>query len=62
MKRTCNNCKANEFNQWCNLNYKTRVTYNMNSHRHLIPLEECPKPQTNDAWVKEFQKNNEKLI
>ena len=51
MKRTCDGCKALDMEK-CDLGYKTQKLYK--EHSFLIkvkPLEECPKPKTNDEYL-----------
>jgi hypothetical protein len=46
MKRTCEGCKALRMEQYyseCMLGYKL--------DDHFKPLEECPKPKTNMAYI-----------
>jgi hypothetical protein len=51
MKRTCNGCRALSDN-FCLLGYKTVVKkYFDYLPVEYKPLEECPKPKTNDEYV-----------
>lgn len=56
MKRTCNGCKALSQSKYfyCELGYK--LTSKREYEGITIeckPLEECPKPKTNDEYCKE---------
>jgi len=51
MKRTCDGCKALDSNE-CNLGFRTEKLYR--EHFFLVkvkPLEDCPKPKTNDEYI-----------
>ena len=59
MKRTCNGCKAlGMVGDGCGLGYKTEVT-RVYSYVPVEwkPLEECPKPLTNDKLIVEMNKS-----
>ena len=61
--KTCNGCKAicgGSNRQYCGLGYKTKIvgknmTYAIISE--LKPLEICPKPKTNAAYLIETKTN-----
>lgn len=68
MKKTCANCKSlgqqsfpGDLQQKCELNYRQKIG---KLHKHgtwfeltiMAPAEECPKPTTNNQWIKAEKK------
>lgn len=63
MKKTCNNCKALDYNKGCILNFKneklqTSVYLNSIGIFKYKPLEDCPKPKTNTELSNFILKEN----
>ena len=58
MKRTCNGCRAASILRFCYLGYNTEIKYSSGFMRELVPLEDCPKPETNADYVKTEHKED----
>lgn len=60
MKRTCEGCRAFEYDgvrSRCNLQYDQDIQCSDSGWGYTIkPAEECPKPKTYDKYIQEVQK------
>jgi hypothetical protein len=59
MKRTCYGCKALEGDH-CYLGYKNEKLFKNYSSTDVKPLEECPKPKTNDKYMEYLRRSKRK--
>lgn len=62
MKKTCNGCKAytkGVSKGTCSLGFQFKDIYipKTGSFIDSVPIEKCPKPKTNDEFVKLFLKS-----
>jgi hypothetical protein len=48
MKRTCNGCKALDWDRGC---WECRLRHKIDIEKGK-PLEECPKPMTNEQYIR----------
>jgi hypothetical protein len=56
--KKCQDCRANNKNQYCDLGYKTeklsQIIFN-NEYSYISPLEKCDKPKSSKDYNKKLK-------